>query len=52
MMPVLKIPATSFIDTDSDGLADSGGLTPDDDDDGDGVLDALDALPLDSSESP
>jgi len=44
-------------DTDGDGLPNSGGSTPDDDDDthassgvGDGVIDALDAFPLDPNE--
>ena len=35
-------PGIQFVDTDNDGLADSGGLNPDDDDDNDGVADAED----------
>jgi hypothetical protein len=45
-----QVPGTAFLDTDSDGLANDGGLTPDSDDDGDGVLDAEDVFPLDPSE--
>ena len=44
-------PATAFVDSDGDGMADSGGLTPDSDDDNDGVADVDDAFPLDASES-
>lgn len=45
------IPEDLFTDTDGDGLADSGGLTDDTDDDNDGVLDVDDAFPLNASES-
>ena len=45
-----QVPGSAFVDTDSDGLADEGGLTPDSDDDGDGVLDSEDAFRLDPSE--
>lgn len=41
---------TPFIDTDGDGLANSGGLTDDTDDDNDGVIDDEDAFPLDKNE--
>ncbi|MBD3649146.1 MAG: thrombospondin type 3 repeat-containing protein, partial [Pseudomonadales bacterium] len=44
-------PGTDFIDSDGDGLADNGGLTPDTDDDDDGVADSEDAFPLDATES-
>ncbi|PKG86006.1 hypothetical protein CXF85_04345 [Colwellia sp. 75C3] len=44
------VPSDIFVDTDSDGLADSGGLTPDTDDDNDGVIDNDDAFPLDVNE--
>jgi hypothetical protein len=44
-------PGTTFVDTDGDGLADSGGLTPDADDDNDGVADGSDAFPLNASET-
>ena len=44
------VPATPFVDSDGDGLADSGGLNPDADDDNDGVPDVSDAFPLDASE--
>ena len=44
------IPSAVFLDTDADGLADSGGLTPDDDDDGDGTPDTEDAFPLNANE--
>ena len=39
-----QVPSEDYVDTGSDGLADSGGLTPDEDDDGDGVLDTEDAF--------
>lgn len=45
------VPEGDFVDTDGDGLADSGGLAPDADDDNDGVSDADDAFPLDATES-
>ena len=44
------LPATSFVAFDGDGLADEGGLTPDSDDDGDGVSDDEDTFPLDATE--
>jgi len=45
-----SIPSETFIDTDGDGLADSGGLTPDSDDDNDGVADIDDTFSLDVNE--
>ncbi|KGJ92175.1 leucine-rich repeat domain-containing protein [Thalassotalea sp. ND16A] len=44
------VPSETFVDTDGDGLADSGGLTPDSDDDNDGVADVDDAFALDVNE--
>ncbi|MCL1099675.1 thrombospondin type 3 repeat-containing protein, partial [Shewanella gelidii] len=46
-----SVPGISFIDTDQDGLADSGGNTPDQDDDNDGVIDTEDAFPLNPQET-
>ena len=46
-----SIPGVIFLDSDGDGFADNGGLVPDNDDDNDGVVDADDAFPLDSSET-
>ncbi|AOW76582.1 hypothetical protein A3Q34_06740 [Colwellia sp. PAMC 20917] len=45
------VPTIDFVDTDSDGQADTGGLAPDSDDDNDGVRDAEDAFPIDATES-
>ena len=45
------IPFSAYVDTDGDGLADEGGAAPDDDDDNDGVPDASDDFPLNSSET-
>ncbi|WP_371374584.1 family 16 glycosylhydrolase [Thalassotalea aquiviva] len=45
-----SVPSEDFIDTDGDGLADSGGLTPDSDDDNDGVEDINDAFSLNANE--
>jgi hypothetical protein len=44
------VPSETFVDTDSDGLADRGGLTPDEDDDNDGIEDIYDAFPLNANE--
>ncbi len=44
------IPETTFVDTDKDGRANSGGLEPDSDDDNDGLTDDKDAFPLDKTE--
>lgn len=46
-----SVPALAWKDTDGDGFADEGGLQPDNDDDNDGVEDAIDAFPLDAAES-
>jgi len=45
------IPTFLYVDTDGDGLADTGGLAQDTDDDNDGVLDVNDVFPLDVTES-
>jgi hypothetical protein len=47
----VSIPGISFVDTDSDGQADTGGLAADSDDDNDGVIDLDDVFPLDATES-
>ena len=44
-------PGTAFVDTDGDGMADSGGAADDTDDDNDGVDDASDCAPLDASKN-
>ncbi|WP_290580468.1 thrombospondin type 3 repeat-containing protein [Ketobacter sp.] len=44
-------PGIPYVDSDGDGLADSGGLNPDPDDDNDGVPDTEDAFPNDPTES-
>lgn len=43
-------PGIVFVDSDGDGLADTGGLNPDPDDDNDGVPDTEDAFALDAGE--
>jgi Leucine-rich repeat (LRR) protein len=45
-----SVPGITFVDSDDDGLANQGGLTPDADDDNDGVIDSDDAFPLDVTE--
>jgi|GEM_PF-926005 len=45
------IPTMAFRDHDLDGLADNGGLQPDNDDDNDGILDIYDAFPLNRIET-
>lgn len=44
------VPALDYIDTDGDGLADEGGLMPDNDDDNDGYNDEDDLFPVDPGE--
>ena len=43
-------PGVAYVDSDGDGLADSGGLNPDPDDDNDGVPDTEDAFPNNANE--
>ncbi|KZZ59634.1 thrombospondin type 3 repeat-containing protein, partial [Oleiphilus sp. HI0123] len=45
-----SIPGIDFVDTDGDGMADSGGRNDDPDDDNDGVIDTEDAFPTDPTE--
>ncbi len=45
-----QLPEGDYVDTDGDGLANSGGLAPDDDDDNDGHNDDVDDFPTDPAE--